>query len=124
MSSFNSFNLYQDFIVLNNVTFYQHNVYTIKREHIISVEKTKVYSTPMLLFGILLIIFGFGINVEIIIYGASITFYQAISMLITTIVIKVPGYSYLSRYCGDNDYATIVQWFNPANEGNVQVIQN
>lgn len=121
MSTFNNFQLYQDFIVLNNITCFQHNVNTIKRKHIVAVEKTKIYSLPWLIFGIFLISIGLRRDADIFILGVIVTMYQFISMCNTVVLIRVPGYSYSSRYCISNDYETLAQWFNNVHDSNIQM---
>jgi hypothetical protein len=108
MASFNNFQLLNDYLVLNYISCFQQNINTVRRKHIISIERTKIYSVPWMVVGLILSIYGLSVNISLLISGIVILVYQAISMFITVILIRVPGYTYSSRYCGSSDLQTPV----------------
>lgn len=112
MASFNNFQLLNDYLVLNYISCFQQNINTVRRKHIISIERTKIYSVPWMVVGLILSIYGLSVNISLLISGIVILVYQAISMFITVILIRVPGYTYSSRYCGSSDYDAIINWFH------------
>jgi hypothetical protein len=112
MSSFNSFQLFNDFIILNNITCFQHNTNTIKRKHVISIERTRIYSMPWLVTGLILCIYGIMINISLSIIGLCIVTYQVISIFMVVILVRVPGYTYSNSCCACADYDILINWFH------------
>jgi hypothetical protein len=109
MSNFDNFQLQNDFITLTRPTCCIHNIYTIKRSSILSVEKTKKFSLNWFIIGVILLLNG-EYN-ALAAFGIVVLAYQFVAMFVTVMVIRISGHDYYSFYCGNNEFDRLNQWF-------------
>ncbi len=114
MATFDRFQLQNEYITLENSFCCSNCSYTIKKSSIISVEKTKIYSIIWSVVGLALVLSVLvdpTTYVYLSILGAFILTYQLILVFSMFTVIRVPGYIYKMRYCGEVNFDQINQWF-------------